>query len=171
MESRLALFSPLLCSVENLVVPFGFTIHMMLKILPVLLVIGLMLYGWYRNDLRRLTRDYACEQPFDGPLQHCVVRFPLDETGTDCVLGANRDGLYMSSSRDALKRNRRWSFRYYVIRTPIFIPWNCLQVAKAKFPMRAHLRFQVPSNKATFFVPQETGRLLLQTAGPRMSHG
>jgi hypothetical protein len=79
------------------------------------------------------------------------------------MLGANSDGLYMSSSIDALEKNRRWwSFRYYLIRTPIFIPWNCLQIADAKFPMRRHLRFTVPSTKVTFFVPQETGRLLLE---------
>ena len=50
----------------------------MLKILAVLLVVGVFVYGWYRNDLRRLTRDYACKQPFDGTLQHCIVRFPVD---------------------------------------------------------------------------------------------
>ena len=144
----------------------------MLKILPVLLaslVVGVILYGWYRDDLRRITRDYACKEPFNGALQHCIVRFPLDEAGTDCVLGANSEGLYMSSSTDALKKNRRWSFRYYVIRTPVLIPWNCIEIGNAKFPMRGHLRFNVPSNKATFFIPRETGRLLLENAGRAMS--
>jgi len=145
------------------------TIQMMLKILAVLLVIGVILYGWYRNDLRRITRDYACKEPFDGALEHSIVRFPLDETGTDCMLGASSEGLYMSSSIDAMKKNRRWSFRYYVIRTPMFIPWNCMQISDAKFPMRGHLRFNVPSNKATFFIPRETGRLLLENAGRAMS--
>jgi hypothetical protein len=55
--------------------------------------------------------------------------------------------------------------RYYVIRTPIFIPWNCLQIADAKFPMRRHLRFSVPSTNAFFFVPLGTGRLLLTSVG------
>jgi len=137
----------------------------MLKILAVLLVVGVFVYGWYRNDLRRLTRDYACKQPFDGTLQHCIVRFPVDEMGTDCMLGANSDGLYMSSSIDALENKRRWSFRYYVIKTPIFIPWNCIQITDAKFPMRRHLRFSVLSTKAMFFVPRETGRLLLTSVG------
>jgi hypothetical protein len=95
------------------------------------------------------------------PLEHCIVRFPLDEASTDCMLGANCEGLYLSSSIDALKRRRRWSYRYYVIRTPIFIPWNCMRIGAAKFPMRKHLRFNVPANKATFFVPRETGLLLL----------
>ena len=144
---------------------------MLLKILAVLLVVGVFVYGWYRNDLRRLTRDYACKQPFDGTLQHCIVRFPVDEMGTDCMLGANLDGLYMSSSIDALEKNRRWSFRYYVIRTPIFIPWHCIQIRDAKFPMLKYLRFNVPSNKATFFVPRETGRRLLNTAGRSMADG
>jgi|SRR5580704_11937330 hypothetical protein len=136
----------------------------MLKILAVLLVVGVFVYGWYRNDLRRLTRDYACKAPFEGALEHCIVRFPLDEMSTDCMLGANKDGLYMSSSADAREENRRWSFRYYVIRTPILIPWNCLQIRDAKFPMRGHLRFSVPANKATFFIPRDTGRLLLTRA-------
>jgi hypothetical protein len=134
----------------------------MLKILAILLAIGVFVYGWYRNDLRRLTRDYACKEPFDGAMKHCIVRFPLDERSTDCMLGANGDGLYMSSSVDALEKNRRWSFRYYVIRTPIFIPWNCLQIRDAKFPMAGHLRFSVPSNKAIFFIPRQVGRLLLE---------
>ena len=76
---------------------------MMLTILSVLLVIGLMLYGWYRNDLRRITRDYAWLKSFDGVLDQCIVRFPMDEAGTDCLLGANSEGLYISSSLDALK--------------------------------------------------------------------
>jgi hypothetical protein len=138
----------------------------MLKILAVLLVVVVFVHSWYRNDLRRLTRDYACKEPFDGTLEHCIVRFPVDEAGTDCVLGANSEGLYMSSSIDALQRNRRWwSFRYYVIRTPIFIPWTCLQIADAKFPLRGFIRFSVPADKATFFVPRETGRMLLTRVG------
>ena len=135
----------------------------MLKILAVLLTIGVFVCVWYRNDLRRLTRDYACKEPFAGALERCIVRFPLDEASTDCMLGANSRGLYISSSIDALEKSRRWSFRYYAIRTPIFIPWNCLQIGDAKFPMRGHLRFSVSSNRATFFVPRETGRLLLAT--------
>jgi hypothetical protein len=137
----------------------------MLKILAVLLVVGVFIYGWYRNDLRRLTRDYACKKPFEGALEHCIVRFPLDEASTDCMLGANSDGLYISSSIEALEKSRRWSWRNYAIRTPIFIPWDCMQIGDAKFPMRGHLRFSVPSNKATFFVPRETGRLLLISGG------
>jgi hypothetical protein len=137
----------------------------MLKILAVLLTIGVFVYVWYRSDLRRLTRDYACKEAFDGALERCIVRFPVDEAGTDCMLGANGDGLYMSSSIEALAKNRRWSFRYYVIRTPLFIPWNCIEVADAKFPMRGHLRFSVPANKATFSIPRENARLLLTSAG------
>jgi hypothetical protein len=137
----------------------------MLKNLAALLILGVFVYGWYRNDLRKLTRDYVRKEPFDGPLEHCIVRFPVDEAGTDCMLGANGDGLYMSSSIDALERNRRWSFRYHVIRTPIFIPWDCMQIGDAKFPLRGHLRFSVPANKATFFIPREAGRLLLTRAG------
>lgn len=98
--------------------------QLMLKILAVVLVVVVFIYSWYRNDLRRLTRDFACKEPFDGALEHCIVRFPLDEASTDCMLGANCEGLYLSSSIDALERRRRWSYRYYVIRTPIFIPWN-----------------------------------------------
>jgi hypothetical protein len=98
----------------------------MLKILAVLLTSGVFVYVWYRSDLRRLTRDYACKEAFDGALERCIVRFPVDEAGTDCMLGANNDGLYVSFSIEALAKNRRWSFRYYVIRTPLFIPWNCL---------------------------------------------
>jgi hypothetical protein len=138
---------------------------MMLKILAVLAVIGVFIYFWYRNDLRRLTRDYAYKIPFDGALESCLIRFPVDELSTDTVLGSNGEGLYMSSSIEAVNKSRRWSFRYYSIRTPIFIPWDCIQIADAKFPMRRYLRFHVPSNKATFFVPRETGRQLLRNAG------
>jgi hypothetical protein len=133
----------------------------MLKISAILIVIGVIFYGWYRNDLRRLTRDYASKYPFHGALESCIIRFPLDEASTDSVLGSNSEGLYMSSSIDALNKNKRWSWRYYVIRTPIFIPWDCIEIHDAKFPMRRYLRFNVPSNKATFFVPRETGRQLL----------
>jgi hypothetical protein len=143
----------------------------MLKISAILTVVGVLIYAWHRNDLRRLTRDYAYKETFDGALEHCIVRFPLDEAGTDCVLGANSVGLYVSSSRDAVEKSRRWSHRYYAIRTPIFIPWNCLQIDDARFPMPGCLRFTVPANKATFFVPRETGRLLLTNVGRPMSQG
>ena len=137
----------------------------MLKIFAVALVAGAFFLGWYRNDLRKLTRDYACQGAFEGPLQHCIIRFPVDERGTDCMLGANGDGLYLSSSIEALAASRRWSFRYYAIGTPIFIPWKSLEIGDARFPMRGHLRFTVAPNKAIFFVPRETGRLLLASAG------
>ena len=143
----------------------------MLKILWILITIGVIIYGWYRNDLRRLTRDYTCKEPFDGALEDSLIRFPLDEASTETVLGANSEGLYLSSSIDALKKNRRWSFRYYVIRTPIFIPWHCIQIRDAKFPMLRYLRFNVPSNRTTFFVPRETGRQLLKHAGRSIPHG
>jgi hypothetical protein len=97
------------------------------------------------------------------------VRFPLDEAGTDCALGANAEGLYMSSSIDALERSRRWSFRYYAIRTPLLIPWDSMQISDAKFPLQGQLRFTVPSNKTIFFIPRETGKLLLARAGRAMS--
>jgi hypothetical protein len=138
---------------------------MMLRILVVLITIGALIYAWYRNDLRRLTRDYACKKPFDGDLEGCLIRFSLDEASTDTVLGSNSEGLYMSSSMDALQKNKRWSFQYYVIRTPIFIPWDCIEVRDAKFPMLRYVRFSVPSINATFFVPRETGRQLLKKAG------
>jgi hypothetical protein len=67
---------------------------MTLKILAILLAVGAVIYGWYRNDLRRLTRDYACKHPFEGALEHCIARFPLDDASTECVLGANSQGLY-----------------------------------------------------------------------------
>jgi hypothetical protein len=137
----------------------------MVRILAVLLVAGVFVYSWYRNDLRRLARDYASEGPFDGTLKYCLLRFPLDDTSTECMLGANGDGLYLSSSNEALERNRRWSFRYHVIATPIFIPWDCVQVSDARFPMRGHLRFSVPSNHAIFFIPRDTARQLLASVG------
>ena len=137
----------------------------MLKIFAVVLVVGAFFYSWHRNDLRKLTRDFTCKEPFQGLLLHCVVRFPVDERGTDCMLGASSDGLYLSSSIDALEKNRRWSFRYHVIRTPIFIPWKSMQIGDAKFPLRGQLRFTVPSNNATFFIPREIGKLLLASAG------
>ncbi len=135
----------------------------------ILLAGAVVVYGWHRNDLRRLTRDYVCKEPFVSALERCIVRFPLDEASTDCLLGANSDGLYMSSSIDALKKSRRWSFRYYVIRKPIFIPWDCMQIGDAKFPMRGYLRFNVSSNRATFFIPRETGRRLLTNVGRSVS--
>jgi hypothetical protein len=137
----------------------------MWNVLPVLLVIGLMLYGWYRNDLRRITRGYARLESFDGALEPCIVRFPMGETGTDCMLGANREGLYISSSPDAVKKSSAWSHRYYAVKTPVFIPWSRLQIRDARFPMRGYLRFRVPSIQATFFVPGDTGNLLLKNAG------
>jgi len=137
----------------------------MLKISAILIVIGVIFYGWNRNDLRRLTRDFSSKYPFDGALEGCIIRFPLDEASTDSVLGSNSEGLYMSSTIDALNKSKRWSWRYYAIRTPIFIPWDCIEIHDAKFPMRRYLRFNVPSNKATFFVPRETGRQLLKNAG------
>jgi len=143
----------------------------MLEIFAILIFAGVMFYFWYRNDLRRLTRDYACTVSFNGDLESCIIRFPLDEASTDTMLGANSEGLFMTSSSDALKKNRHWSFRYHAIRIPIFIPWQCVQIRDAKFPMLKYLRFNVASNKATFFVPREAGRRLLKAAGRSMTDG
>jgi hypothetical protein len=89
--------------------PLEFITTVIFKISIILLAVGAIAYGWYRNDLRRLVRDYSCKEPFDGDLEHCIVRFPLDEAGTDCMLGADRNGLYMSSSIEARESNRKWS--------------------------------------------------------------
>jgi hypothetical protein len=100
--------------------------HVTLKILAILLAVGVVIYGWHRNDLRRLTRDYACKEPFAGAIARCIVRFPLDEASTDCMLGANSRGLYISSSIDALEKSRRWSFRYYASEHPsLFLGIAC----------------------------------------------
>jgi hypothetical protein len=72
---------------------------MLLKILATLIVISVFMLLWHRNGLRRLTRDYACMEPFEGALVECI------------------------------------------------------------------LVFTVPSNKAAFLVPRETGRELLKKAG------
>lgn len=134
---------------------------MSLKILAIPLVVCVLIYSWHRNDLRRLTRDFARGDAYEGPLERCLMRFPLDEAYTDCVLGADVGGLHISSSADALEKSRRWSFRHHAIKTPLFIPWRCLEIADAKFPMRSYLRFSVPTAEATFFVPRDTGRRLL----------
>jgi len=82
----------------------------MTAMLAILLGIDAVIFGWHRNGLRRLTHDYACKDPFNGALVDCLVRFAPDDANTDCVLGANSEGLYMSSSADALKMNRRGHF-------------------------------------------------------------
>jgi hypothetical protein len=74
------------------------------------------------RDLSHQDRERHGQRRVDGALEHCIVRFTVDEMGTDCMLGANGYGLYLSSSIDALE-------------------------------------------KATFFVPRETGRLLLASVG------
>jgi hypothetical protein len=70
------------------------------------------------------------------------------------------------SSAAWCEKTTLWSFRYHVIRTPVFITWNSIQIRDARFPLQGYLRFDVPSNKATFFVPRETGRLLLANVDP-----
>jgi hypothetical protein len=100
-----------------------------LKILAVLAVACAFAYAWHRNDLRRLTRDFKCNGPFDGVLEPCLVRFATGDAKTDCVLGSNSEGLFLTSTIEALQRNRWWIWhrRYYVIKTPLFIPWSSLQ--------------------------------------------
>jgi len=138
-----------------------------LKLLVAVSVFGLWFYAWYRNDQRRLTRDYSYPNPFDGILEKCMIRFPTDEVKTDCVLGANSEGLYLSSSLEEIENNRRWTWnrRHSLIRTPILVPWNRLECGEAKFPLQQYVRFVVPSNKAIFFVPRETANLLLDRVG------
>jgi hypothetical protein len=51
---------------ETDTVDWGALMQLMLKILAVVLVVVVFIYSWYRNDLRRLTRDFACKDPVDG---------------------------------------------------------------------------------------------------------
>jgi len=125
------------------------------------------IYSIYRNDERRLKRDFAAAHPFAGPLEPCLIRFPLGEAQTDCLVGADGAGLYLTSSEEALARSR-WSFQYRhydVLRTPLFIPWEQLEYAQAKFPLKQNVRFTVPANQATFFMPRAAAERLLQRAG------
>ncbi len=139
----------------------------LLAALASLAVVGLMVFGWSRNDRRRLRRDFPCDRPFEGPLEACLVRFPSDEAKTDCVLGANRDGLYLASTPEVLARNRGWmgNRSHLVLAQPLFVPWDRLAIQPASFPLRGFVRFTVSSNKATFFVPRETAVTLLVRAG------
>jgi hypothetical protein len=125
------------------------------------------IYSIWRNDERRLKRDFAAAHPFAGPLEPCRIRFPLGEAQTDCLVGADGAGLYLTSSEEARARSR-WSIHwrhYYVLRTPLFIPWEQLEYAQARFPLKQSVRFAVPVNKAVFFMPRAAAERLLQRAG------
>jgi hypothetical protein len=55
----------------------------MIAMLAAASAVGLVVYGWQRSDLRRIIRDFArATHDFNGPLEPCLVRFPLDETRT-----------------------------------------------------------------------------------------
>lgn len=139
---------------------------MLEALLGALAIAALMAVGWLRNDQRCLRRDFPCTGPFEGPLEPCLVRFPTEEGRTDCVLGANRDGLYLASTAEAMARRRWWtSSGSTVMRSPVFIPWERLDIGPARFPLRDHVRFRVSSNKAVFFVPRQTAVTLLLRAG------
>jgi hypothetical protein len=104
------------------------------------------------------------------------VRFALAEYPADCAIGANSEGLYISSSIDALKNKRWWWSGGYMVKTPIFIPWNCLRYGGSTFPLRGYIRFDVPSLKIgfstiAFFIPRETGQLLLKRVERQISAG
>lgn len=130
-------------------------------------VFALMIYSWQRGDLRRLRRDFAAREAFDGLLEPCLVSFVTAEAKSDCLIGCNPRGLYLASTPEVLARNRWWqgNRRYGVIATPLFIPWTSLECRPGRWPMRNYLYFRVPSNKAGFFVPREIGVALLMRAG------
>src|SRR5271156_1230949 len=118
----------------------------MLKVLLVLLVAAAFVLPWYFSDIRRLARTYGCNTVFNGTLVHCAIRFTLAESGADAAVGANAEGLYVSSS---------------MLTTPVFIPWRDLRHSESTFPNAT--RFEVPSLKiglgcVTFFLPRETAR-------------
>lgn len=141
----------------------------MFKFVAILCGLGVWICAWHRDGARRLARDYSRPEPFAGVLEKCLIRFPAGEAKTDGMLGANSEGLYLSSSAEAIEMSKRWmGKRYYVVRTPILIPWDQMQYCEAKFPLQEYVRFTVPSNKATFFVPRETADLLLGRAGRRL---
>jgi hypothetical protein len=145
----------------------------------VVFVASVFAVTWYLGDIRRLTRDYACKEPFDGPLVRCRVRFVLADYAADCALGANSEGLYISSATPAFPRKPWWAGGYvwdgvYMVRTPLFIPWNCLRPVESTLPLADYIRFDVPSLKigagcVCFFIPRETGELLLKSAGQQVS--
>ncbi len=130
---------------------------MSLKILAVAGVLGAVVLAWYVDITRQLTRDFGTRRRFDGELISCLVFFPSNEGRTDCLVGANDEGLYLSSSQAAQERNRWWrpGRRYRVLKTPIFIPWSRLTWANAKFPLRGDLRFTVTRSRLCFFLPRE----------------
>jgi hypothetical protein len=131
--------------------------------------------SWYFSDIRRLTRDYPCREPFDGTLVRCNVRFVLVDYFADCALGANNRGLYIASAVGPFPRKPWWSGASvwgggYIVKTPMFIPWSCLRYGDAAAPLGRSIRFDVPSlriglSAVCFFVPRETGEQLLRAAG------
>ncbi len=131
--------------------------------------------SWYFSDIRRLTRNYPCREPFEGTLVRCNVRFVLVDYLADCALGADGRGLYIASAIGPFQRKPWWSGASlwgggYIVRTPMFIPWTCLRCSDARPPLRRYMRFDVPSLKiglgtVCFFVPRETAEQLLLTAG------
>jgi hypothetical protein len=142
--------------------------------LIIVAVVAAFFASWYFSIMRRLTRDYARTEPFDGTLVRSRVRFALAEYPADCALGANREGLYISSSPEAVKKGRWWWSSRYQVKTPFLIPWDRLHFAESALPLRGYIRVDVSTVKTgfsstCFFIPQEIARPLLTAAGRQIS--
>ena len=151
----------------------------MLKVLIVLFVASAFVGMWYLSDIRRLMRDFPSREPFNGALVRSPVRFALADYSADCAIGANSDGLYIASAITAFKRLPWWTGGYmwggvYMVRRPLFIPWDSLQYSESKPPMRGYIRFDVPSlrigrSAVCFFIRREIGVQLLSGVGRQVS--
>ena len=53
----------------------------MLKIFAVVLVAGALFFGWYRNDLRKVTRGLRVQGTFRGAVAALHYPLPVDERG------------------------------------------------------------------------------------------
>lgn len=148
----------------------------MLKMVMVVGVACVFVLSWYVNDVRRLTRDYACTTPFGGAFVEASVRFALAEYQAYCVIGANSEGLYLGPSIARLNRERWWRRGNHVIRTPLVIPWTALQYHGLDTPFGAYVRFDVPSlrvglSPVCFFISRDTAEPLLAGVGRHVSPG
>jgi len=148
----------------------------MFKVVAVVGVACVFVLTWYVNDVRRLTRDFACTMPFTGAVVEASVRFALAEYQAYCVIGATTEGLYLGPSTAARNKRRWWRREYLLIKAPLFIPWTALQYHGLDSPFGAFVRFDVPSlrvglSPVCFFISQKTAEPLLASVGRHIPPG
>jgi hypothetical protein len=126
---------------------------------------AVLLIGWNFFRLTRFETDYRYVGSFSGNRYECVVGGLDLEHGTLCIVGADKEGVYLLSHPKPDRFYWGGGGRHRIFKRNLMIPWSDFSYRSGKVLLRDCVWIEMPSRRIYLFVPKDVGEKLLRDAG------